>query len=187
MHPLRKHIEQVVSLTDEEFEVILTTCRKRVLKKNQYLLLEGNQCTSDFFVLSGSLRQYYTDDKGKEHIVQFAVQNWWISDWDSILHQKPSFYNIDALEASEVLQFGYQQLEHLFEEVPKMERYFRIMLQRGFAAHQSRILWLQKPAKARYLEFISAYPHFEQRLSQSHIASFLGITRESLSRLKAKN
>lgn len=187
MHPLRKHIEQVVPLTDEEFEMILSACRRRVLKRNQYLLLEGNQCTSDFFVLSGSLRQYYIDDTGKEHIVQFAVQDWWISDWDSILNQKPSSYNINALETSEVLQLGYEQMENLFVDVPKMERYFRVMLQRSFAAHQRRILWLQKPAKARYLEFISAYPHFEQKLSQSHIASFLGITRESLSRLKAKS
>jgi CRP-like cAMP-binding protein len=187
MHPLRKHIEKVVLLTDEEFEVILSACRKRVLKKNQYLLIEGSQCTSDFFVLSGSLRQYYVDDKGKEHIVQFAIEHWWISDWDSILNQKPSFYNIEALEQSEVLQLGYEQLEHLFVDIPKMERYFRVMLQRSYAAHQSRILWMQKPAKVRYLEFISTYPHFEQRLSQSHIASFLGITRESLSRLKAKD
>lgn len=186
MHPLRKHIEHIVSLTDEEFDRIIAAFRERVLKKGQYLLLQGNQCNSDVFLLSGSLMQYYDDPKGNTHIVQFAFANWWIADWDSILRRTPSAYHIRALESSVVMEIDYERLKALFVEVPKMENYFRVIFQRGFAAQQRRIGWLQRTASERYQEFRLAYPDFEKSLSQAHVASFLGITRESLSRLKAK-
>lgn len=186
MHLLRTHIERVVSLTDEEFEVIAAAFRERTLKKGEYLLVRGNQCAGDAFLLSGSLMQSYDDAKGNTHVVQFAFANWWIADWDSILRKTPSVYDIRALETSLILEIDYARLNRLFKESPKIENYFRVIFQQGFAAQQRRIGWLQRPAHERYREFKAAYPDFEQKVSQAHIASFLGITRESLSRLKAK-
>lgn len=184
MHPLRQNIERIVDLTDEEFVMIQAAFIEKKLRKGQYILLEGNQCYSDNFVISGSLMQYCYDWKGKMHVVQFAFADWWISDWDSILRKKPSVYNISALEPSVIIQINYEELQKLFRQIPKLETYFRISFQKSFAAQQRRIGWLQRNDQERYDEFIKAYPTFEQQLSQSNIASFLGMTRESLSRLK---
>jgi len=184
MHPLRQNIERVVNLTDEEFALVEAAFIKKKLRKGQYILLEGNQCDSDYFVISGSLMQYYHDWKGKMHVVQFAFADWWISDWDSILRKSPSVYNISALEPSVIIEVKYEKLQALFGQVPKLETYFRVSFQKSFAAQQRRIGWLQRTDQERYEEFIGAYPNFEQTLSQSNIASFLGMTRESLSRLK---
>jgi len=184
MHPLRQNIERVVNLTDEEFALVEAAFIKKKLRKGQYILLEGNQCDSDYFVFSGSLMQYYHDWKGKMHVVQFAFADWWISDWDSILRKSPSVYNITALEPSVIIEVKYEKLQALFGQVPKLETYFRVSFQKSFAAQQRRIGWLQRTDQERYEEFIGAYANFEQTLSQSNIASFLGMTRESLSRLK---
>jgi len=184
LHPLHKHITATVPLSEKEFELLLSHGRKRKLKKNQLLLQEGDYCLSDFFVLDGCLRQYYIDNAGNEHVIQFAFPGWWISDWYSILHKKPSNYHIEALMPTETLQFTYEDLEKLFHELPPLERYFRINFQRAFAAQQRRILWLQQPLKERYAEFVSVYGFFEQLLPQSQIASYLGTTRESISRIK---
>jgi CRP-like cAMP-binding protein len=183
-HPLKAHINQIASLTDIQVAAILSAGRKRSLKKNQLLLHEGDRCHADFFVLDGCLRQYYIDEQGKEHVVQFAFADWWISDWHSILYQQPSSYYIEALDASQVLQFDYEVLQSLFQEVPPLAKYFMVIFQRSFAAQQRRILWMQKEAKKRYQEFHSIYGYLEQQLPQAQIASYLGITRESLSRIK---
>jgi CRP-like cAMP-binding protein len=182
--PLRQHIQKTIQLSDDEFEKIISVFRLRKLKRFHFLLQEGTTCTFDSFVLSGALRQYFINEEGKEHVIQFAFKDWWISDWSSILTQSPSFYNIEAIEPTEVLQVDISALEKLFDQVPKMEKYFRVMFQKAFAAQQRRILWLQKSAEERYKEFIETYPDFEQKLSQAQIASYLGITRESLSRIK---
>lgn len=184
MHPLRQHIQKIVSLSDDQFEMILACSRKRKLRKNQLLLEEGEFCRSDFFVLNGSLVQYHSDSREKEYVLQFAFADWWIGDWHSLLYNQPSIYQIEALETSEILQFDYDKIEDVIIKVPTFERYLRKIFQKSIAAHQRRILWMQKPAKDRYQEFISIYGYFEQRLPQNHIASYLGITRESLSRLK---
>jgi len=186
MHPLQQHIEQIVKLSDEEFSLVLASFKTRKLKKGQFLLAEGDTCTRDFFVLSGTLMQYTTDAKGKMHVVQFALPNWWIADWDSILRKTPSIYHICTLEEAVVMQIEAEHLQQLFGLVPAIEVYFRVIFQHAFAAQQRRIGWLQLPASERYQQFISVYPAFELQFSQSYIASFLGITRESLSRLKSR-
>jgi CRP-like cAMP-binding protein len=184
LHPLQQHITKFVAVSDQEFDLIVSHARKRTLKKNQLLLQAGDQCLSDFFILDGCVKQYYVDDNGREHVLQYAFPGWWISDWYSILHNKPSSYQIEALVSSEALQFNYNSLQELFHLIPKLERYFRIIFQYGFAAQQRRILWLQMPLKERYSEFILVYGYFEKVLSQTQIASYLGTTRESLSRLR---
>lgn len=187
MHPLQAHIGQFVPVSNQEFDVIVAHAKKRTLKKNQLLLEAGDLCTSDFFILEGCVKQFNVDRDGREHVLQYAFPGWWISDWYSILHKKPSSYQIEALIASEALQFSYDNLQELFYQIPQLERYFRIIFQHGFAAQQRRILWLQMPLKERYSEFVSIYGYFEKTLSQREIASYLGTTRESLSRLKKES
>jgi CRP-like cAMP-binding protein len=184
MNALRQHIEQIVPLTDEEFELIASKSAVRKIKKHQFILQEGTISTADHFVLKGSFRQYYLDEKGKERIVQFAFANWWTGDWYSILNHTPSEYNIEALTDGEIAQISKESFDFLFAAIPKLEKYFRIMFQKGFVAQQRRITSLQKPAEERYRDFLATYQHFEQEVSQAHIASYLGITRESLNRIK---
>jgi len=184
LHPLKIHLQEKVSITDDEFELLLSSSKPITLKKNQLLLQPRQHCTADHFVISGSLRQYYLGTDGKEHVVQFAFAGWWIADWSSILSKGPSYYFIEANETSEVLQIPYERLEVLFKQIPALETYFRLAFQQAYGAQQRRILWMQKPGVDRYRYFASVYGYFEQRLSQAHIASYLGLSRESFSRVK---
>jgi CRP-like cAMP-binding protein len=186
MHPLRKHIEKTVALTDDEFEKIISKFKNIKVRKHHFVLQEGNICNFDSFVINGSLRQYQVDKQGKVHVVEFAFRNNWITGCNAIIAEKPSIYNIDALEHSEIIQIEKSNLENLFIEIPKLNKYFRKIFQSGFAVQQRRILFFQKTAEERYLNFIETYQHFEQKVSQVHIASYLGITRESLSRIKTQ-
>lgn len=186
MEALRKHIQAVVPLTDAEFEKVAAAFELKKIKKGQYLLRQGEHCLGDYFVLSGSLVQSWVDAKGKLHVLQFALKDWWIADWDSILRGAPSRYQIYALQQASLLYISYTRLQELFVQVPALERYFRLIFQQAFAAQQRRIGWLQLPAWLRYQEFVQAYPGLELILSQALIAAFLGLTRESLSRLKSK-
>ena len=187
MHILHKHIAQLVSMTNEEFDLILSHAKHRTLKKNQLLLEGGDISTSDFFILDGCVKQYHLDKGGQEHVLQYAFPGWWVGDWHSILNKNASAYHIEAIELTEALQFSVGSLDILFQQLPQLERYFRIIFQYGFAAQQRRILWLQMPLKERYKEFVQIYGYFEKMLSQREIASYLGTTRESLSRLKKEN
>ena len=187
MHILHTHISQLVSLTQDEFDFILAHGKRRKLKKNQLLLEAGNFSEYDFFILDGCVKQYHLDQDGEEHVLQYAFSGWWISDWFSIMNKCPSSYHIEAIILTEVLQFSVVNLEMLFGQLPQLDRYFRIIFQRAFAAQQRRILWLQLPLKDRYTEFVQVYGFFEKMLSQREIASYLGTTRGSLSRMKKEN
>jgi len=182
---LRTHIEKRVQLTDEEFEVISKFFIPKKLRKKQFLLHEGEVCKNIGFVNSGCLREYTIDSKGSEHIIQFAIEDWWISDPNSFLSGLPSTYNIDALENSEVLLLEKSAREKLLDFCPKMERFFRILIEANFVATQRRITEsLSTSAEERYLKFIKTYPKLIEQVSQNHIASYLGITPQSLSRIR---
>lgn len=180
------HISQHSILSEEEKERFCTALTYKKIRRRQYLLQEGTICTRECFVIKGALRQYEVSPTGRENTVQFAFENWWISDWYSTLQAQPSVYNIDALEDTEVFLIEKCKLEELFIEIPALESYFRKIFLKAFVSLQKRILFQQKTAEERYLEFMKCYQWFEQRISQQHIASFLGITRESLSRLKGQ-
>lgn len=180
---LRQNIENVVKLSDEEFEQIVTCFKPRLIRKAQFLLQEDDLCKHDYFVVKGALRQYHVHHT-KEWVNQFAFEGWWISDWYSMLHNAPSCFYIDALADSEILQIEKQALDSLFEKVPNLDKFYRISFQRAFSAQQKRIAFMQKSAEDRYKEFTAMYGRFEQSVSQAQIASYLGITRESLSRIK---
>lgn len=180
-----EHINQHVTLSDQEKKTFCSTLIYKKFRRKQYLLQDGEICSHDYFVISGCLRQYEVSPNGRENTVQFAFENWWISDWYSMLHAQPSVYNIEAMENSEVFMIEKNELEKLYTEIPQLERYFRKILLNAFVSLQKRILFQQKTAEERYLEFMKNYSWFEQHLSQQHIASFLGITRETLNRLKS--
>jgi len=182
---LHTHIEKRVQLTDEEFDVISKFFIPKKLRKKQFLLHEGEVCKNIGFVNSGCLREYTIGNKGSEHIIQFAIEDWWISDPNSYLSGLPSTYNIDALENSEVLLLEKSAREKLLDSCPKMERFFRILIEANFVATQRRITEsLSTSAEERYLKFIKMYPKLIEQVSQNHIASYLGITPQSLSRIR---
>ncbi|WP_205513243.1 Crp/Fnr family transcriptional regulator [Longitalea arenae] len=183
---LTNHIARHVSLHESDLQTFFTALKLVKLRRHQYLLQEGMICRHDNFVIKGGVRQYEVDNKGREKVIHFGFQDWWITDRYSWLTGLPSIYNIQALEDTELLQIDKDTLDQLFMTIPPLERYFHIVLQHTFAYWQERILVLQKPALERYLHFRKLYGHLEQRLSQHHIASYLGITRESLSRLRAQ-
>lgn len=180
-----KHINSIVSLSPEDEAELTAVFKSRTLRKRQYLLQAGDICRQECFVVKGCLRAYYLDDKGQEHIGVFGAEEYWISDMYSLITGEPAIYNIDALEDSELILIEKNNLEEVLIKVPALERFFRIKLQRAFAAHQKRIIDnMSKSAEERYLIFQRQYAKLEQRLPQHQVASFLGITPESLSRIR---
>lgn len=182
---LLKYVSRYISLTDDETAFFVSLLKTRLLRKRQYLLQAGDVSRNEYFVNSGCLRAYTVDDKGLEHVVQFAIEDWWINDMYSFLTQTPATYFIEAMEDSELIIFDRAAYDELLRKVPKFDRMFRIMLQNAFIAHQRRIIEnMSLPAHERYVLFQQRYPQFEQRLPQHQVASYLGITPESLSRIR---
>jgi len=182
---IRKNIAKHIQLNDEEFGYFTSLLKTKRLRKKQFLLEEGEVVNFECFVNSGCLRLYHLDENAQEHILQFAISDWWIGDQYSFLTGMPSHYFIDALEDSQVLLLERSSLEKLYVEVPKFERFFRIALQNSYVALQRRILaGISQTAEERYLQFSKNYPEIMRRVPQHQVASYLGIKPESLSRLR---
>lgn len=187
LSPLLTYINKVTPLTTEEAAAIASGFKIRKYQKGQYVVQNGDICKYENFVLSGCLKEYYIDNDGQEHIVMFALENWWIGDLGSMVTQTPSDYNILCLENTVLAQLYYEDLERLYTEVPKLERFFRVIIQKAFIASQKRIIHnFSLPAKERYLKFREMYPQIEQRVPQYMIASYLGITKEFLSKIRSQ-
>ncbi|WP_027388067.1 Crp/Fnr family transcriptional regulator [Chryseobacterium gregarium] len=184
---LRKHFEEIIPLTDEEFGYLDSFFKTRKLKKHQYLIQENESVTHLFFVVKGLLKASLTDKEGKEHIIQFAVENWWISDFQAFYNNVPSVTNIHCLEEVEVCGISKENLEKMCSENHKIEHFFRIKNSFGYVALQQRILsLLTTNAKERFEQFSSQYPQLLQRIPKTIIASYLGVSRETLSRIQRK-
>jgi CRP-like cAMP-binding protein len=182
-----KNISRFIELNEEEKTYFISLLKIKKLRKKQYLLQEGEVCRCEYYVNKGCLRTYTINDKGQEHIVQFAIEDWWTGDMYSFLTQSPAFYTIDALEDAELICFDKPSLEALYIKVPKFEKFFRLLLQNAFIASQRRIAdSMSMTADDRYCRFIDNYPKMEQRLPLKQIASYLGITPESLSRIRSQ-
>jgi len=180
-----KNISRYIQLTKEETEYFTSLLKEKKLRRKQYLLQEGDICRCENFVVQGCLRTYHIDSKGQEHIVQFAVEDWWIGDMYSFLTQKPSRYAIDALEDSVVLSIEKKSMDELYIKVPKFEKFYRHLLQNAFIALQERITSnISGTGEERYRQFQLKYSKIEERVPQRMIASFLGLTPESLSRIR---
>ena len=183
--PLIENISKHVQLLPEDHVLIESVFKPRRYRKKQYLLQEGEICRHESFVISGCTRMYDVDNKGQEHVLQFGPEGWWVGNLYSFLSDAPSEYNIDCLEDSEVLQINRANMEMMYDQSPRIERFFRIIIQNAFIASQKRVLTsLSKPAAQRYLDFIKKYPQIEQRVPDHQIASYLGITPQSLSRIR---
>lgn len=182
---LHAHIEKRVHLTDEDFNIVAKYFVPKTIKKHQFLLNEGIVCKHIGFVNSGCLREYTIDSKGIEHIVQFAIEDWWVSDLHSFLSGLPATNNIDALQDSEVLLLEKSAREELLDNCPKMERFFRLLIEANQIATRERITdSLGASAEERYLKFIKTYPKLFELVPQNQIAYYLGITPQSLSRIR---
>ena len=185
--PLLDYINRVVELTEEEEHKLVSLISFRKLLKGQYFLQQGDICKFSGFVISGCTKTFYVDDEGQEHIVMFSIEDWWTSDMGSYISQKPADFNVQCLEKTELIQLSYEQQEEMLREIPKLERFFRIIIERAFVASQKRVIRnLSMSAKDRYLFFRNQYPKIEQRIPQYLIASYLGITKEFLSKIKSQ-
>ena len=175
-----------IELTEEEKELSRSFFLTKKLRRKQYLLQEGDVCKYVAFVEKGLLRSFTVDDKGHEHITQFAFEGWWIADQVSFLTGEPSEYNIEALEDCELLLLTKQAEDEMLEKIPKFERYFRILLQNNLIATQKRLASsLSQTAEEKYNELISVFPDtLPKRIPQHMLASFLGISPETFSRIR---
>ena len=188
---LRQHVSRLAPLTDSDVPLCSSFMIPKRVRKGAYLVQEGEVSKYLAFVTSGCLRSYTIDKKGEEHIVQFAFDGWWITDLYSFLTGNPGTYFIDAMEESDVLLLESAAYEKLCTTVPRFERYFRLLLQNNYIATHRRVLAsISMSAEERYLQMIQEYPTIGQQVAQRHIASYLGITPEALSRIRnriAKN
>jgi CRP-like cAMP-binding protein len=184
---LLKHIKKFRTLTDEHEQLLTLKMRYKLIDKKEFLLQEGQVCTNYYFVLSGCLRFYKIVNTGFEQILQFGIPGWWLSDYQSIDNQKPSGYYIQAVEKTEVLILTKHDADELFNSIPGFNSYFRLMMQKAYAASLKKIeLMLCESAEDRYLQFTTSFPDFVQLVPQYMLASFLGFTPQFLSGLRAK-
>ena len=180
-------VKEHISITDQEFEFCKTLFIPKKLRKRQYLLQEGDVSRYTSFVEKGILRTFTVDDKGNEPILQFSMEGWWVTDLYSFLTDEPSRYNIEALEDCELLLITKPSWETLLEKVPAFEKYFRILIQNNLIATQRRLISsFSETAEERYTKLVTTFPTCLQRVPQHMIASFLGITPETLSRIRSQ-
>lgn len=182
---LFKHIEQKVSLTAVDKEMIANFFLRKRLRKKQYLLQEGDICKYLSFVVKGLIRTYNIDEKGDEHMSIFGWEGWWISDFNSFLSMAPSVFYIDAIEESEVFMISRPDYEALTLQVPIMDRYFRILFQNSLVTKERRLMSsITHTAAQKYEQLIASSPEIIDRIPQNMVASYLGIAPETLSRIK---
>ena len=180
---LQRHIEP----TGEETAIFSSLAVIKTVKRREFLLKEGDMARQQFFVIDGCLRTYTIDATGKEHVLMFAPEDWWCSgDLHSFLSGQKSANNLETIEPTTLLQISKDNLDILYQRAPKFERFFRILFQNAFVFHQNRInANLSRPAEGRYELFTENYPGLESRIPQKYIASYIGVTPEFFSQMKA--
>ncbi|WP_179221511.1 Crp/Fnr family transcriptional regulator [Sphingobacterium cellulitidis] len=181
-------IKEIITLSQDEEINISKYWKLKAINKNEFLLRNGDVCKYDNYIVEGSFKAFrINEETGKEEIIFLAIEDWWASDLESFSNQTDSYFNIQALENSKVLQISKISFDNMLEKIPKMEKFFRIILQNYLTTIQKRFLtYNSNNAEKRYLEFISQYSKLNERMPQYLIASFLGITPEFLSILKKK-
>lgn len=185
--PLIDYFEKLLPLNEDEKFIVEESFKERKIKRRQFILSEGDLCKHTTFIVEGCFRTYAVDDKGKEHNLQFAVENWWIGDIGSFHSEKPSKLYIEAMENSIILQCKKEDQIKLFVKYPKFDRIFRVLAENAMVSMQNRILQnISFTAEERYQDFIERYPHFLNRISNVQIASYLGVTPEFLSAIRKK-
>ncbi len=184
---LRHSIQEKIHISKEEFAFAENLLVRRKLEKKESILNEGETCSFTIFVKKGLLRSFTIDPQGKEHILQFTAEGKWTADLSSFFSKQPTLYNIEALEDCELLLLTNQKWDLLLKKVPVFERYFRILIQNNLIATQERLIGtISSNAEERYLKLINDFPTIIQRVPQHMIASYLGISRETLSRIRSQ-
>ncbi|RKE98131.1 Crp/Fnr family transcriptional regulator [Ichthyenterobacterium magnum] len=178
-------IKELVTLNVEDVTMIEDVFELKKHAKKEIVLFKGETSNHMRFVVEGCLRSYYINEEGQEYIVQFGIKNWWINDLYSYLTKTPAQYFVQALKPTTVLQIHRDKLEQLFVNVPAMERFFRIKIEKAYVANQNRTLQsMSESAESRYKNFIKNYRSIEQEVPQYMVASYLGITPEHLSTIR---
>jgi CRP-like cAMP-binding protein len=185
---LHTHILKFITISDEDALHISHFFQLKKVKKKENIVLSGETCKCAYFVLKGCLRLFFVDEKGVEQTTQFAIENWWISDYMSFQNQQPADFYIQAVEPTELLSISYSDQEHLLQTFPQMERYFRLIFQKAVAAAQLRSKYQHTYSKeVQFFHFRNKFPDFIQRIPQYLLASYLGFTPEYLSEIRKKD
>lgn len=185
---LKNHIRKFTQISDDEWNQIIPFFQLQKYRKKENLLKEGQTCHKSYFVLKGILRKFFTNEKGVEQTTEFAIENWWITETFSYLNHSPSSFCIQAVENAEVLVIDRDSYDQMLKQYPFMEKYFRCIYQKAYAATQMRIKFLYEHTREElYHHFRRSQPEFLQRVPQYLIASYLGFTPEYLSEIRKKS
>ncbi|GGF30399.1 Crp/Fnr family transcriptional regulator [Flavobacterium limi] len=183
---LLNHIQKFITLDSEEIDILESRISLSKVKKKEHLLKEGQVCNTMYFVTKGCARQYIINPRGTEQTLQFAIENWWITDYLSYHNNTPSHFYIQTVENCEIIALEKNTLESLLIQIPKLERYFRIVSQKSFGAAQMRIKFLfTMSAEERYNHFKNQQPDFVQRVTQYMLASYLDFSAEFMSKIRS--
>jgi CRP-like cAMP-binding protein len=183
--PIVNYVLRYVQLSQEEINYFISLLRITKVKKRQQIVQPEFTCKYRSYVIDGAMRAYFIDKKAQDHTIAFAVEDWWISDFNSYIFQQPARLFVEALEDTTLIQIDYNSEQLLMETIPQFERFFRIITQRAFAFLQQRTLsTLSMTAEERYEEFLLKYPSIANRVPQYTLASYLGMSTEYLSKLR---
>ncbi|CAD0007827.1 MULTISPECIES: Crp/Fnr family transcriptional regulator [Flavobacterium] len=184
---LRKSIERKIPLTDQEWDIIVSKTQLIKLKKNQFLQIQNSYNSYQGFILKGLFKTYALNENGTESVIFFSFENEWMCDLQSFYHQKPTTYNIKAIEDSEIVVINKEEKAQLFAKVPKLFQFHVLMIESANVAIQERLLdVLNKTSKQRYLDFKERYPHKVQKINNKNLSSYLGVSHEFLSKIKKR-
>lgn len=184
---INQYVARCISLNEKELAFFHSALHRKTIKKKTFLLQQGQICDFEAYIIKGCIKIYYLDKEGNEVILLFAVEDWWVSDIDSFSNQSTSNLFIETLEDCELFVLNYADKKRLYQQVPKLERMFRLMVQRAYVVLQQRFFaTISQPAEERYLDFLKRYPSIPQRVAQHQIAAYLGISPEFLSKIRAK-
>ncbi len=184
---INQHVLKCASFSPEELDVFNELLEHKTFPRKTFMLQEGEVCNFEAYVIKGCIRTFFIDENGFEVMLQFAIEDWWVSDIASFYERTPSKLFIETIEDCDVLFFTPGNKEKLLQKVPRFERVFRLMVQRNLAATQNRLInTIAKNAVEKYLDFLDRYPAIPQRVPQHYIAAYLGISPEFLSKVRAK-
>lgn len=186
-HSILSNISKHISLSEKDADIFLSYLIKKEVSKKELLIQQNKECSSIFFIISGTLRAYNLNTDGKESTIMFGIDDWWITDMFSFIKKEKSLVSIEALEQTMVLELKKNDLEILYTLIPQLEKFFRILMENAYIREQYRVLQiLTLTSKERYNYFISKYPSLVKKLTQKQIATYLGITPEFLSMIKRR-
>ncbi|AOC97143.1 Cyclic nucleotide-binding domain protein [Flavobacterium anhuiense] len=181
---LKEHVSKIVSLTDEQFEYFFSHFKTETFKKGQTVISEGQNVDKEYFVISGCLKSFYVNDEVKMYILQFAMPTWWASDYAALYNKTKATINVDCISDVEILSLSNDDREKLCREIHEVEHFFRWRTNRGYVASQKRLLsFMNNDTKTRYEELLALYPALYNAVPKHLIAAYLGVSRETLSRL----